>query len=59
MISLINFRKDRLINVRKCFKDEKEIQDHISFIEKEIKVSVKDSRMLELKNWLNYLKTAA
>ena len=25
MITLIKFRKDRLINVRKCFKDEKEI----------------------------------
>ena len=59
MISLINFRKDRLINDRKCFKDEKEIQKHISFIEKEIKVSVKESRMLELKNWLDYLKIAA
>ena len=59
MITLIKFRKDRLINVRKCFKDEKEIQDHINFIEKEIKVSKKDSRMLELKNWLNYLKSAA
>ncbi len=59
MISLIKFRKDRLINVRKCFKDEKEIQDHINFIEEEIKVSEKDSRMLELKNWLNYLKSAA
>ena len=59
MITLIKFRKDRLINVRKCFKDEKEIQDHINFIEKEIKVSEKDSRMLELKNWLNYLKSAA
>ena len=58
MISLIKFRKDRLINVRKCFKDEKEIQNHINFIEQEIKVSEKDSRMLELKNWLNYLKAA-
>ena len=59
MISLIKFRKDRLINVRKCFKDEKEIQNHINFIEQEIKISEKDSRMLELKNWLNYLKVAA
>ena len=58
MITLINFRKDRLINDRKCFKDEKEIQNHINFIEKEIKVSKKDSRMLELKNWLEYLKVA-
>ena len=59
MISLIKFRKERLINDRKCFKDEEEIQKHISFIEQEIKVSEKDSRMLELKNWLNYLKKAA
>ena len=58
MITLIKFRKDKLINTRKCFKDEKEIQEHISFIEKEIKISVKESRMLELKNWLNYLKAA-
>ena len=59
MISLIKFRKDRLINDRKCFKDEEEIKKHINFIEQEIKVSVKESRMLELKNWLNYLKFAA
>ena len=58
MITLIKFRKDRLINDRKCFKDEKEIQDHINFIENEIKVSKIDSRMLELKNWLEYLKVA-
>ena len=59
MITLIKFRKDRLINDRKCFRDEKEIQDHIDFIEKEIKISNKDSRMQELKNWLEYLKSAA
>ena len=58
MITLIKFRKDKLINARKCFKDEKEIQEHISFIEKEIKISVKESRMLELKNWLDHLKAA-
>ncbi|MDC0167993.1 type 1 glutamine amidotransferase [bacterium] len=58
MITLINFRKDKLINMRKCFNDEEEIQSHISFIEDEIKRSKKDSRMLELKNWLDYLKAA-
>ena len=58
MISLIKFRKNKLINSRKCFNDEKEIQEHINFIEKEIKISVKESRMLELKNWLDYLKAA-
>ena len=59
MINLIKFRKDRLLNIRKCFKDEKEIQNHINFIEQEIKISEKNSRMMELKNWLNYLKVAA
>ena len=58
MITLIKFRKDRLINDRKCFKDEKEIQNHIKFIEEEIKCSEKNSRMLELRNWLNHLRAA-
>ena len=58
MITLINFRKDKLINDRKCFKNENEIQNHIKFIEEEIKRSEKEARMLELKNWLNYLKAA-
>ena len=58
MITLIKFRKDKLINMRKCFNDEAEIQNHINFIEEEIKRSEKDSRMLELKNWLDYLKAA-
>ena len=58
MITLINFRKDRLINDRKCFKNELEIKKHIEFIEQEIKKSEKNSRMLELKNWLNHLAAA-
>ena len=53
MISLIRFRKDRLINDRKCFDNEEEIENHINFIESEKKLSSKDLRMLELKNWLN------
>ena len=53
MISLIKFRKDRLIQTRKAFKDEEEIKDHIMFIEKEITVSNKTQRMIELKNWLD------
>jgi len=53
MINLIKFRKDRLIANRKVFRDEKEIQKHISLIKDEIKVSNKELRMLELKNWLN------
>ena len=55
MISLIKFRKDRLINLRKVFKDEKDIENHISFIKKEILVTNKDKRMMELKNWLKSL----
>ena len=58
MITLINFRKEKLINNRKCFNNETEVQNHIKFIEEEIKKSAKDSRMLELKNWLDYLKAA-
>ena len=58
MITLIKFRKEKLINNRKCFNNETEIQNHINFIEEEIKRSAKDSRMLELKNWLNHLKAA-
>ena len=58
MITLIKFRKDRLINSKKCFNNELEIQNHISFIEEEIKKSEKNSRMLELKNWLDFLKAA-
>ena len=53
MISLIKFRKDRLIQTRKAFKDEEEIKNHISFIKKEITVSNKTQRMIELKNWLD------
>ena len=53
MISLIEFRKDKLIENRKVFKDEAEIRNHISFIKEEILASNKAQRMLELKNWLD------
>ena len=53
MISLIEFRKDRLIKVRKVFKNEMEVQNHISFIKSEISNSSKNQRMLELSNWIN------
>ena len=55
MISLIQFRKDRLIENRKVFKDEQEVNKHISTIKKEIAVASKDKRMVELKNWLGQL----
>ncbi len=56
MIKLIKHRSKKLID-NKSFKDETEINHHISLIEK-AKVLLKDDiRLLELKNWLNYLKT--
>tara|TARA_B100000963_G_scaffold213097_1_gene185721 strand:+ start:3329 stop:4111 length:783 start_codon:yes stop_codon:yes gene_type:complete len=55
MISLIEFRKDRLIENRKVFKNIKEVENHISFIKNEISIADKEKRMVELKNWLNHL----
>ena len=56
MIKLIKHRSKKLID-NKSFKNETEINQHISLIEK-AKVQLKDDiRLLELKNWLNYLKT--
>jgi len=55
MVDIIKFRKDVLINKRNRFKDELEINEHINFIEEEIKVTKKNSRMLELRNWLNLI----
>ena len=55
MIDIIKFRKDALIKKRNRFKNDEEIQNHIKFIEKEIIVSDKNSRMLELRNWLNLI----
>ena len=56
MISLIEFRKKRLIDKRKVFKSEDEIKNHIAFIKDEIAVSNKSQRMVELKNWLDNIK---
>ena len=55
MISLIEFRKDRLIENRKVFKNESDVKNHVSFIKNEISISNKEKRMVELKNWLNNL----
>ena len=52
MITLINFRKENLIN-NKSFNDEKDLNAHIKIIEDEIKITDKDLRMKELKNWLD------
>ena len=53
MIDIIKFKKDALIKKRNRFKNEEEINNHINFIEEEVKISKKDARMLELRNWLN------
>ena len=55
MIRLIEFRKDRLIEKRQVFKDDDEVKNHISYIKKEISISNKYQRMLELKNWINII----
>ncbi len=55
MISLIRFRKDRLIKFRKAFNSEDDIENHIKVIEKENQNLDKHSRMKELKNWLEYI----
>ncbi len=55
MISLINFRRDRLINFRKVFKKESDIDIHIENIKQEIQNTNKESRMQELKNWLYHI----
>ena len=55
MVNIIKFRKNALIEKKNRFKNEEEINNHINFIEEEIKVSEKNSRMLELRNWLNLI----
>ena len=52
--SLINFRKERLLE-NKSFNDENDLNSHIKIIEDEIKITNKDLRMRELKNWLNLI----
>ena len=52
MISLIHFRKDKLLN-NKAFIDENEINSHVKMIADENKITNKNARMKELENWLN------
>ena len=54
MITLINFRKERLLE-NKSFNDENDLNLHIKIIKDEIKITNKDLRMRELKNWLNLI----
>ena len=55
MIDIIKFRKNALIKNRNRFKNEEDVNNHINFIEEEIKISEKNSRMLELRNWLDLI----
>jgi len=55
MVDIIKFRKEALIKNRNRFKNEEEVISHINLIEEEIKISNKESRMLELRNWLNLI----
>ena len=56
MITLIKDRKEKLIR-KQCFKTNEEIEEHIKFIEKEKESLDDDFRLLELKNWLDNLKS--
>ena len=55
MIKLINHRSKSLID-DKIFNNEEEINRHINLIKKAKTQLTEDIRLLELKNWLNYLK---
>jgi GMP synthase (glutamine-hydrolysing) len=54
MITLIKFRRERLLE-NKSFSDESDLESHISMIENEDKITKKESRMRELKNWLDLI----
>ena len=54
MITLINFRKERLL-LNQSFKNEEDMNVYIQTIKDEIKVSNKDLRMRELRNWLDFI----
>ena len=49
MISLIEFRKDKLVETRKAFNSLDEIDNHINFIKNEISVSNKDKTMIKIR----------
>ena len=55
MIKLINHRSKSLIN-NKSFNNQDEINRHINLIKKAKAQLTDDIRLIELKNWLNYLK---
>ena len=55
MIRLLKHRKKRLID-NKSFNNESELNKHINLITREDQKTNDNSRTLELKNWLDYIK---
>tara|TARA_Y100000590_G_scaffold415393_1_gene513132 strand:- start:1898 stop:2689 length:792 start_codon:yes stop_codon:yes gene_type:complete len=55
MIKLIKHRSKKMIE-RNVFKNQNEINEHINLIEKAKTLLSDETRTLELKNWLEYLK---
>ena len=54
MVTLIHFRKERLLE-NKSFLSEKELISQVKMIENENKITDNESRMRELKNWLDLI----
>ena len=54
MVTLIHFRKERLLE-NKSFLSEKELISQVQMIENENKITDNESRMRELKNWLDLI----
>ena len=54
MISLINYRRDHLLLNTDIFKSEKELDQHIYFINNEDNLTKKEIRMKEVENWLEF-----
>jgi GMP synthase (glutamine-hydrolysing) len=55
MIKLIKHRSKGMLE-KNVFKNQDEIDQHVNFIEKAKSNLSDDTRTIELKNWLNYLK---
>ena len=55
MIKLIKHRSKDMLE-KNIFKNQNEINAHVSSIEKAKLDLSDDSRTIELKNWLNYIK---
>ena len=54
MVSLINYRRDHLLSNTDIFKTEKDLDQHIYFINNEDNLTKKEIRMKEVENWLKF-----